>query len=61
MNTNELIAYHKDIIDYETVEALKKLEQIEQIFNEWAECGDYADSWAFRKIRDVLEEKSNDK
>lgn len=33
----------------------EKLDQIRQIVNEWTECGDYADAWAYNKIRKVLE------
>lgn len=49
---NDSLTFNDSHILYDYVE---KLEQIEQIFKEWTECGDYADSWAYRKIREVLE------
>ena len=37
------------------IECIDKMAKIEQIFKEWTECGDYADAWAYSKIRKVLE------
>ena len=33
----------------------QRLKQIKQIVKIWTECGDYADAWAYNKIRKVLE------
>lgn len=42
--------------DY-VVKELQKLEQIEQIYRQWAEIGDNADCWAFKEIGKVLDKE----
>jgi hypothetical protein len=35
----------------------EKLEQIEQIYGQWADTGDNADCWAFKEIGKALEQE----
>lgn len=63
---NRPITYREACIDYVkktmrcvgyrdyVVAELEKIEKIEQIFNEWTKCGDNADAWAYKQIREVL-------
>lgn len=39
------------------IKSMDKLEKIEQIYRQWSEIGDNADSWAFKEIREVLEQE----
>ena len=34
-----------------------KLDKIKQVYQQWSETGDNADSWAFKQIREILENK----
>ena len=46
----------KGYIDYILGE-MDKLEKIEQIFKQWSDTGDNADSWAFKEIKEILEQE----
>jgi len=39
------------------LESIEKIERIEQIYRQWSEIGDNADSWAFSEIGKVLEKE----
>lgn len=51
----EFIGTSKGIALGNLIAEEQRLDQIKQIVNEWTECGDYADAWAYNKIRKVLE------
>lgn len=42
------------------IKAITKLKKIEQIFNEWTKCGDNADAWAYKQIREVLKDNKDE-
>ena len=42
--------------DY-AIECIKKINKINQIYEQWAEIGDNADCWAFREIGKVLDKE----
>lgn len=44
-------------IDTEVLTDTEKLIKIKQIYKQWAEVGDNADTWAFNEIGKILEQE----